>query len=103
MLTLHVRLLYILGYAISQITEALNGAGLKRIGNHRRELFIAETQTVEELLFGNALRLLNIFVESLDLVALMLNEIGWHFADCGRLVSGRRRRRGTWRTWRIRK
>ena len=50
------------------------------MGNLRRDQFISDIQTLEELFCGKGIQL-NDFVESLDLVALVLNEIGWHFAD----------------------
>ena len=40
------------------------------MGNLRRDQFISDIQTLEKLFFGKGIQL-NIFVESLDLVALV--------------------------------
>ena len=48
--------------------------------NPRRDQGILDIQVIEELFFGKGIQLLNVFVESLDLFAHVLNEIG-DFAD----------------------
>ena len=64
------------GYVISQRTEAVNGEALRWMCNPRRDQGILDIQVIEELFFGEGIQLLNVFVESLDLFALVLKEIG---------------------------
>ena len=91
---------YILGYLIGHRTEGVNITGdVKRC--IRRELVLFDTQIIEELFFGYNRLLLNVGVESLDLVTLVLNIIGSDFSDWGRVDRERRRRRRTRATfWR---
>jgi hypothetical protein len=91
---------YIPGYLIGQRTEGVNITGdVKRC--IRRELVLFDTQIIEELFFGYIRQLLNVGVESLDLVTLVLNIIGFDFADWGRVDRERLRRRRTRATfWR---
>jgi hypothetical protein len=61
------------GYVISQGTEAVHGGAMG--WNENLVIYSPGIQILDELLCGNRLQL-NVFVESLDSVALVLNEIG---------------------------